>query len=612
MSRQTLPGAIISRAHRPVRRVLGAAALLAAAALLPRTAQAQAADTAVYVVNGNTLSVIMNRATGYVSDIATLAFATSAVARDPVTKRIYYLANGFNPSRVAYYDPATGNNTILNNSGAGGDLIVKVTFVGGMMYGIGDLSHGSVLYQIDPADGSITALGAVHVGSAGGEDFPDNGDLAYDPLTGTLYANANRPNGANGTSLYTIDIGTRIATHVGVVATNLTQAALTFARGVLYSGGTNGEFYAVNTSTGAGTWIADHNETYADFTTGPPMTDLQVSMTVSNSFSVGSNEYYRMVVRNNGPYPVTDVLVVDTLPAGIQYVSYSGGTWSCGAAGQIVTCTHSGTLSSGGTATTLQINVTPLQTVAPSVTNTASVSSELDDSDWSNNSASRTSKVTVRSVAVTPDSAAAAELPSNGTTYAQIFDITNSGSQNDRYDWDVTVAPAGVVTIVSVDGNGATSGTTGNLPSLRAANLVVVYSVATAAVAGATATITLTAVSRNTGSISDTGTLVVTVERAALAMAKQLYRDDRSTLVAGAVASGEYVQYKVVVTSSGGAAATTVHVSDPIPTAVTYDSASGDAAGWTFANAAGTLSADLSGTLATGQSRFFWLRVRVK
>jgi uncharacterized repeat protein (TIGR01451 family) len=103
------------------------------------------------------------------------------------------------------------------------------------------------------------------------------------------------------------------------------------------------------------------------------------------------------------------------------------------------------------------------------------------------------------------------------------------------------------------------------------------------------------------------------VTRAGITMAKQLYRDDRTTLVNGAakVTGGEYVQYRVTVTSTGGADATTVSITDPIPAEVTYDSATPDAAGWTIVTGAGTLTADLAGTLAAGASRFFWIRVRV-
>jgi uncharacterized repeat protein (TIGR01451 family) len=78
------------------------------------------------------------------------------------------------------------------------------------------------------------------------------------------------------------------------------------------------------------------------------------------------------------------------------------------------------------------------------------------------------------------------------------------------------------------------------------------------------------------------------------------------------VATGEYVQYKVTVTNSGGADAAAVSVADVIPAQVTYMTATGDLAGWTFVKPAGTLTASLAGTIPGSTSRFFWIRVQVK
>ncbi len=48
-----------------------------------------------------------------------------------------------------------------------------------------------------------------------------------------------------------------------------------------------------------------------------------------------------------------------------------------------------------------------------------------------------------------------------------------------------------------------------------------------------------------------------------------------------------------------------------LPPDMTFVSATGDAAGWTFSNTGNDVDADLSGTLAPAASRFFWLRVTV-
>lgn len=593
---------------------------LALVLLLPARTRAQSpADTALYVVsNTTTLSVVLNRTTGATASIATLAFATSALARDPVTKRIYYLStNAATPlGRVAYYDPATGTNTILNALG-NGDNVVRVTIgPDGTMWAIGLAANGSDLYSIDKATGAYTNYGSVRVGSAAGPLLPDNGDLAFHPTTGVLYASAASTDGS-GTSLYTINLATRIATEIGTITNTSTHAALTFAAGVLYSGGGQGDLYRINNvATGTGTLVVDNNFPWFDFATGPPVADLQLTMTASTGMAAGGNATYTLTARNNGPYPATSaVTVVDTLPVGVTFTSATGTGWTCGASGQVVTCSRgAAAVASGTTLPAITLVAAITGAVSPSVTNVAHVaSSTMDDQNLANNRAAVTSAVTVRSVAVTPDGATATRLPSNGTQYTQVFTVTNSGSLTDRYNIAASVTPAGVVTIVSTS-----IAQTANLAAGASASVTVTYTVANAAATGATATVRLTATSVNQATVSDAGTLVVSVARADLAIAKALYRDDRATLVTPSdrVVAGEYVQYRVTVTSSGGADAVTVAVTDALPAQVAFDAASGDAAGWTFtatpAAAPTSLAASLAGTLAAGQSRFFWIRVRVK
>jgi uncharacterized repeat protein (TIGR01451 family) len=348
-----------------------------------------------------------------------------------------------------------------------------------------------------------------------------------------------------------------------------------------------------------------------------PKSDMQVTAVASAGFATGFSATYTLTLDNNGPQGAAGpITVTNTLPAGLTYTSVTGtGSWVCGSAGQVATCTWAGTYNKGSP-TTITIVAFITSAAATSVTNVATVSYPgADDANLANNTASTTSAVTVRRVAITPDGATISELPSNGTNYTQTFVLTNTGSISDSYTLVATVAPAGIVTIVSVAGTpGSTATTTpvGNASPPR--NVAVVYSVATGAATGAAAKITLTATSIVTSTSTDAGDVTVTVARAGITMAKALYRDDRTTLVTGpsGVSVGEYVQYRVTVTNGGSAPASTVSVADPIPGAVTYDSATPDAAGWTIATAAGTLTANLSGALGAGASRFFWIRVRVK
>jgi uncharacterized repeat protein (TIGR01451 family) len=619
MSRCPSPDLSRTPASRCARRAPGGvvAGALLLALLAPGSAQAQyPADTAIYTANNSaTLFVVTNRATGAQAAIATLAFATSALARDASTSRIYYVSSTGILGRVAYYNPVSGTNTVINSTGSGGDNIIRLTFNGGLMYAIGDVAHGSRLYTIDPTTGTYVNLGSVRIGSTVGQLLPNDGDIAFDPASGTLYAVANDPANNGGSFLFTINLVTRVATQLGPVNGGGNDlSALTFVSGVLYAGGA-GELYTVNMTTGVGTLVASPAATFRDFATGPPVADLQLTMTASAGFTAGGNATYTLTARNNGPYRVTAVVsVVDTLPPGLSFTSATGTGWTCGALGQVVTCTRVGTVNSSTTLPDITLIAAITGSVAPSVTNVAVLSSStMADQNFSNNRVAITSAVTVSSVSTTPDGATVSRLPSNATLYSQVFVVTNSGSVVDSYNLAATVAPAGVVTIVSVNGVNGSTGATGVIASLGTSSVTVVYTVASGAATGATATLTLTATSTVVGTVSDAGSLTVTVIRANLTMAKQPYRDDQTTLVTTGVSPGEYLQYKVTITNSGGAGAITVNVSDLVPGAVTYVANTPDAVGWTItAPPTATITASLAGTLAAGASRYFWIRVRVK
>jgi uncharacterized repeat protein (TIGR01451 family) len=216
-------------------------------------------------------------------------------------------------------------------------------------------------------------------------------------------------------------------------------------------------------------------------------------------------------------------------------------------------------------------------------------------------------------VNVSPDGGTRNRLPSNGTTYTETYTVQNTGNSSDVFNLLASLVPGGTITIVSVNGvAGASASIT--LASGASQNVDVVYTVANAAAAGTTEQLRLRATSTNNAAINDLGDVTVTVVRAAVAMTKEVYRDNKSTTIAAAdrVVPGEYIQYKITVSNTSSVVANSVQVTDPLPGAVAYDSNTPDAAGWTISVSGANLTADLSGSLAAGASRFFWVRVRVR
>ena len=67
----------------------------------------------------------------------------------------------------------------------------------------------------------------------------------------------------------------------------------------------------------------------------------------------------RSAARNNGPSVATQVVITDSLPATVTFISATSSQGICAAVGQLVTCAV-GTMPVGGTVT-VTIRVRPLQ-----------------------------------------------------------------------------------------------------------------------------------------------------------------------------------------------------------------------------------------------------------
>ena len=106
--------------------------------------------------------------------------------------------------------------------------------------------------------------------------------------------------------------------------------------------------------------------------------DLSIAKSHSGNFTAGVAGAYTLTVTNVGTATASGTItVIDSVPAGLTPTGASGSGWTCGIAGQVVTCTNPGPLAASGTST-VTVNVTVLATAVPSVTNVARVSSPVD------------------------------------------------------------------------------------------------------------------------------------------------------------------------------------------------------------------------------------------
>jgi uncharacterized repeat protein (TIGR01451 family) len=219
---------------------------------------------------------------------------------------------------------------------------------------------------------------------------------------------------------------------------------------------------------------------------------------------------------------------------------------------------------------------------------------------------------TSRGVSVTPDGGSPIDrIAGNGVAYTETFTIENQGNAPETFQ---LVANGGsVLSIQSVHGTPGTTGTI-TVGAGQSATFTVTYLVATNTPVGTTQVLTVTATANSEATVFDSGFVTIEVVGAGLTMAKTAFTDDQSSEITAlmTVLPGDFIQYRIAVTNNSAITAQSVRITDALPTQLLYVDASGDAAGWTFAEAGGTVTADLTGELAPGETRFIWIRAQVR
>ncbi len=127
------------------------------------------------------------------------------------------------------------------------------------------------------------------------------------------------------------------------------------------------------------------NNATTDPVTIDPQVDLYVVKSHTGTGAVGAAVTFSLLVGNKGPTPDPGpVVVTDTLPAGLTFVSASGTGWTCTLSGQVVTCTDADGLAAGE-ASTIALAVTVELGAFPLAVNVATVTGAGPDVDLSNN-----------------------------------------------------------------------------------------------------------------------------------------------------------------------------------------------------------------------------------
>jgi RHS repeat-associated protein/uncharacterized repeat protein (TIGR01451 family) len=235
----------------------------------------------------------------------------------------------------------------------------------------------------------------------------DTGAISHITITGSTFS-GNGIHGIDSTGAVS-----QVTIDCSVIGTNLQQgiheasapSAPLIAKHVYWGCSTGPNTTGCSTASGNVNFLPFRASSSATCT---PSADLSVTKTGTPSpVPTGGSLAYTITATNNGPDPATGVIVTDTLPAAVTFVSASSG---CAVSGATVTCSI-GTLTSGQQAVRTIAVIAPSS--AGSVTNSANVAgNETPDPNPSNNSATVTTAVqnavTLSTVSVTPASASLA------------------------------------------------------------------------------------------------------------------------------------------------------------------------------------------------------------
>ena len=134
------------------------------------------------------------------------------------------------------------------------------------------------------------------------------------------------------------------------------------------------------------------NDASATLTVTPLPIDLTLtkSLTSAGPYTAGSTATFNLLANRGPGLAQPGIVVHDTLPAGLQFVSATGTDWTCSAAGQVVTCTRSATaaaLASGAAADAITLTAQVAASATGALTNVAYVAPAANEAQAETNPA---------------------------------------------------------------------------------------------------------------------------------------------------------------------------------------------------------------------------------
>ena len=308
----------------------------------------------------------------------------------------------------------------------------------------------------------------------------------------------------------------------------------------------------------------------------------------------GENLTYTLHVTNQGPSPVTGVVVTDTLPAGVAFTSLTT-TQGSGSHQAGTVTVQLGSLASGGDAT-ITIVVAVLRSTTGPLLNQAVVTGDNFDPVPLNNSDDEPTQV-IKRIDLSIDKTDTPDPVIAGQRLNYTLLVTNLGPSDATGVTVVDTLPAGVTYVSATSSQGTVNASGGTLTATLG-NL--------ALGAQATITIAVDVAPSARGTLVNTASVSGSETETNLTNNEDQVSTQINTLIDLAidksgtpdpVRAGETMTYQLLVTNQGPSNATGVTVVDTLPAGVTF--LSGTASQGTVAAAGGVVTVSL-GNLAVG------------
>jgi uncharacterized repeat protein (TIGR01451 family) len=361
--------------------------------------------------------------------------------------------------------------------------------------------------------------------------------------------------------------------------------------------------------------IAARPTRIASFRFADCATDLAISKSGSpNIVTAGNLLTYSLAVSNLGPLDASGVTVVDTLPAGVSYVSNNAG---CTLAGSTLTC-NLGLLAKDASRivqVTVRVQPNVVSSGANSVTNVATVASNQGEANPANNTATLITQV-VDSADLSVSKQCKPDVPAlSGSTATCTMFVNNAGPSDARsVVLTDTLLGSGAFTITNTNPGSPTCTSAGGVVTCNLGTLAPGATVPVAVSFTATGSVDVNDTARVSSATPDpdssnnTATGRVSFFASADLSITKLDTPDP-------VVAGTNLTYTINVANAGPSAATNVVVTDILPAQVKVLSATpsgaGSCGGTTGAgDPAQPLTCNL-GSLASGASTAITVLVKV-